>query len=229
MRSIIIAVVLAFISVLAFMIWGDSAISSRVSDLEGKQASNDQNFETIRIAQGAMDDSLKKNVELIEKNSSKIEENRALHDTLSGKFEETSQAHSDRLDQQNESHRELLERIEELQQAKAKLAEELKSTESAGKSAEEARLVLGSKIERLESMLDTLKSTLGDSRVEDASAIEAMKQRIRDLEQQVRSSGQDRIDLVLRQGQMQKLIEELLDSHDALRQEVEILKSPPTP
>jgi len=59
--------------------------------------------------------------------------------------------------------------------------------------------------------------------------IDAMKQRIRELEQQVNSSGQDRIDLVVRQGQLLKLVDELIESHDAMRQELEILKTPPSP
>ena len=67
------------------------------------------------------------------------------------------------------------------------------------------------------------------ARTDDQKLVESLKQQIRDLEQQVQSSSQDRVDLVVRQGQMQKLLEELLQSQEAMRQELEILKSRPLP
>lgn len=85
------------------------------------------------------------------------------------------------------------------------------------------------KLEQLRSDLEAAQTALQKARLEDQSLIDTMKKRIRDLEQQVQSSSQDRVDLVVRQGQMQKLLEDLLQTQEAMQQELEMLKSRPLP
>ena len=84
-------------------------------------------------------------------------------------------------------------------------------------------------LQQLQTDVEAISVALNESKANNTSTVESLKKQIRDLEQQVQSSGQDRVDLVVRQGQMQKFLEELLQSQDAMRQELELLKSQPLP
>jgi len=125
MKSFIIAVLITALAILAIVILGDFAISSRVSKLEGKQATIDQNLDRIMTAQDDMDEALKDTSGRVEENSQKIQKNRELQETLSTSFEESRNSLSDRIDQQGETDRSLLKRLEGLEAAKDRLSKEL--------------------------------------------------------------------------------------------------------
>ncbi len=102
MKTVTIAVGISTIAVLAFMILGDSAISSRVSELEGRHEKIDENMDRISTTQEKLDGALKDSVEKIEENSEQIRKNRQQGETLSTHLEKTRNEHKDRLDEQQQ-------------------------------------------------------------------------------------------------------------------------------
>ena len=226
MKTVTLAVGLSTLAVLAFMILGDTAISSRVNELEGKQKEIDANFEEIKSSQESMDGTLKESARLIEQNRLQIVEARKQQKTLSDDLKETRETLSGEVDQLREQGNSLKEVLEGLDSRHQELAA---AQQTAGEERSGIQARFDQQLEQLRSDLETAKSAMQQARTDDQKLVESLKQQIRDLEQQVQSSSQDRVDLVVRQGQMQKLLEELIQSQEAMQQELEILKSRPLP
>ena len=85
---------------------------------------------------------------------------------------------------------------------------------------------LKEEFEALKSEMDSVSQSLQSERKEHEVAMSA---RMRDLEQQLKSAHEDRVDMVVRQGQMQKLLEDLIRSQEDLQYELERLKPLPIP
>jgi len=226
MKTVTLAVGLSTLAVLAFMILGDTAISSRVSELEGKHAKIDANFEEIKSSQASMDGTLKESARLIEQNRLQIAEARQQQKTLSDDLIETRESLNGDMDQLQEQGNRLKEGLEQLDTRHRELAA---TQQSAHEDHAEIQSRMNQQLEQMKSDLEAARSAMQQARTDDQKLVESLKQQIRDLEQQVQSSSQDRVDLVVRQGQMQKLLEELLQSQEAMQQELEILKSRPLP
>ena len=226
MKTVTLAVGLSTLAVLAFMILGDTAISSRVNELEGKQKEIDANFEEIKSSQESMDGTLKESARLIEQNRLQIVEARKQQKTLSDDLKETRETLNGEVDQLREQGNSLKEVFEGLDIRHQELAA---AQQTAGEERSGIQARFDQQLEQLRSDLETARSAMQQARTDDQKLVESLKQQIRDLEQQVQSSSQDRVDLVVRQGQMQKLLEELLQSQEAMQQELEILKSRPLP
>ncbi|MGB1071624.1 MAG: hypothetical protein ACPG1Z_08145 [Planctomycetota bacterium] len=226
MKTVTLAVGLSTLAVLAFMILGDTAISSRVNELEGKQKEIDANFEEIKSSQESMDGTLKESARLIEQNRLQIVEARKQQKTLSDDLKETRETLNGEVDQLREQGNSLKEVFEGLDIRHQELAA---AQQTAGEERSGIQARFDQQLEQLRSDLEAASSAMQKARTDDQKLVESLKQQIRDLEQQVQSSSQDRVDLVVRQGQMQKLLEELIQSQEAMQQELEILKSRPLP
>jgi chromosome segregation ATPase len=223
MKTVTLAVGISTLAVLAFMILGDSAISSRVTELEGKHDQIDATFEKVLSSQSALDGAMKESAQRIEENRLQIEKTQNQQQALSDDLTETRDTLTEQLQGQETKMRQGLDRLESGWQSLE--AEQKAATDDRNDLRQKAN----QKLEQLRSDLEAAQTALQKARLEDQSLIDTMKKRIRDLEQQVQSSSQDRVDLVVRQGQMQKLLEDLLQTQEAMQQELEMLKSRPLP
>ena len=223
MKTVTLAVGISTLAVLAFMILGDSAISSRVTELEGKHDQIDATFEKVLSSQSALDGAMKESAQRIEENRLQIEKTQNQQQALSDDLTETRDTLTEQLQGQETKMRQGLDRLESGWQSLE--AEQKTATDERNDLRQQAN----QKLEQLRSDLEAAQTALQKARLEDQSLIDTMKKRIRDLEQQVQSSSQDRVDLVVRQGQMQKLLEDLLQTQEAMQQELEMLKSRPLP